>query len=171
MDSIADPVNIMAPYQQNNTCTPFLASRADATCTLGNMASYAINVSGAASVQAGVKFARKHNLRLLVKNTGHDHLGRASGRGALALWTHNLKSKALVDYRSSFYTGPALRLGSGVQVQELSVFAGAHGLRAVSGSKSLTFFANWNEFAETVQIAFRLVLLVASLRAQAATVR
>ncbi|PSN68404.1 FAD-binding domain-containing protein [Corynespora cassiicola Philippines] len=131
---IADPVNIMAPYQHNNTCSPFLAANANATCTLGNMATYAINVSDAASAAAGVRFAHTHNLRLVVKNTGHDHLGRASGRGALALWTHNLKEKTLVDYRSSLYTGPALRLGAGVQVRELSEFAGANGLRAVGGS-------------------------------------
>jgi hypothetical protein len=63
----------------------------------GCMATCAINMSDAASAVAGVKFARRHNLRLVVKNTGHD-LGRASG--------------------------PALRLGTGVQVRELSEFAG-----------------------------------------------
>ena len=135
MDSIADPVNVIAPYEQNNTCSPFLAANANATCTLGNMATYAINVSDAASAAAGVKFAHRHNLRLVVKNTGHDFLGRSSGRGALALWTHHLKDKTVVDYRSSLYTGPALQLGAGVQVRELSVFAGANGLRAVGGSK------------------------------------
>lgn len=135
MDSIADPVNVMAPYQQNNTCSPFLAANANATCTLGNMATYAINVSDTASAAAGVKFAHTHNLRLVVKNTGHDFLGRSSGRGALALWTHHLKDKTLVDYRSSLYTGPALRLGAGVQVLELTEFAAANGLRAVAGSK------------------------------------
>ena len=125
----------MAPYEQNNTCSPFLAGNADSTCTLGNMASYAINVSDAASAAAGVSFARGHNLRLVVKNTGHDYQGRSSGRGALALWTHNLKEKSVVNYNSSLYTGPALRLGAGVQVQELYEFAGANGLRVVSGSK------------------------------------
>lgn len=135
MYSIADPVNVMAPYEQNNTCSPFLAASANATCTLGNMATYAINVSDAASAAAGVKFARKHNLRLVVKNTGHDFLGRSAGRGALALWTHNLKSKKVVNYKSSLYTGPALRLGAGVQVRELAAFAGENGLTAVGGSK------------------------------------
>jgi UDP-N-acetylenolpyruvoylglucosamine reductase len=126
----------MAPYEQNNTCSPFLAATAPPACTLGNMATYAINVSDAASAAAGVQFARSHNLRLVVKNTGHDFLGRSSGRGGLALWTHHLKEKTVVeDYQSSFYAGPALRLGAGVQVRELSAFAAAHGLRAVGGSK------------------------------------
>jgi UDP-N-acetylenolpyruvoylglucosamine reductase len=99
------------------------------------MATYAINVSDATSAAAGVNFAHTHNLRLVVKNTGHDFLGRSSGRGALALYTHHLKEKTLVNYNSSLYTGPALRLGAGVQVRELFEFAGANGLRAVGGSK------------------------------------
>ena len=131
--SINDPVNPMSRYWQNDTCNPLLAP--NGTCTLGNMASYAINVSDAASAEAGVKFARRHNLRLIVKNTGHDYQGRSSGRGALALWTHNLKDKTVVNYDSSLYSGPALRLGAGVQVRELYEFAGANGLRAVGGSK------------------------------------
>ncbi|PVH96640.1 FAD-binding domain-containing protein [Periconia macrospinosa] len=131
---IADPVNVMARIALNNTCSPFLAANAGATCSLGNMATYAINVSDAESAAAGVEFAHRHNMRLVVKNTGHDHLGRASGRGALALWTHHLKEKTLVDYRSSNYTGPALRLGAGVQVRELYEFAGSNGLRAAGGS-------------------------------------
>jgi UDP-N-acetylenolpyruvoylglucosamine reductase len=125
----------MAPYQQNNTCSPFLAASANPTCTIGNMATYAINMSDATSAAAGVNFAHTHNLRLVVKNTGHDFLGRSSGRGALALYTHHLKEKTLVNYNSSLYTGPALRLGAGVQVRELFEFAGANGLRAVGGSK------------------------------------
>ncbi|KAE8829711.1 hypothetical protein HRS9122_09526 [Pyrenophora teres f. teres] len=130
---IADPVNVMGPYQQNNTCSPFLAT-SSGTCTLGSMSSYAINVSDAATVAAGVNFARKRNMRLVVKNTGHDFLGRSAGKGALALWTHNLKSAEVLNYTSSRYTGPAMRLGAGMQVLEIYKFAAAHGLRAVGGT-------------------------------------
>ena len=36
--------------------------------------------------------ARKHNIRLIIKNTGHDYMGRSVAPGSLSLWTHHLKS-------------------------------------------------------------------------------
>ena len=35
--------------------------------------------------------AREHDVRLIVKGTGHDYLGRSSGSHALSIWTHNMK--------------------------------------------------------------------------------
>lgn len=60
----------MNAYYQNTSCTPFY--NLNDTCTLGNYASYSINVSGAADVQAGIKFAKENNVRLVIKNTGHE---------------------------------------------------------------------------------------------------
>lgn len=121
----------MSPYWQNNSCSPFTPP--NASCVLGNMASYAVNVSTAADVAAGLGFARKHNIRLTIKNTGHDSLGRSAGRGSLALWTHNLKSIALHNYTSQHYTGPAIKLGAGVQAYEAYAAAAAGGLRVTGG--------------------------------------
>lgn len=40
---------------------------------------------------AAVRFAGAHNLRLVVKNTGHDYLGRSSAEGgSLLVWTHRV---------------------------------------------------------------------------------
>jgi hypothetical protein len=97
------------------------------------MSSYAINVTDAATVAAGVNFAREHNVRLVVKNTGHDFLGRSAGKGALALWTHHLKGIEVLNYTSSRYTGPAMRLGAGMQVLEIYEAAAARGFRTVVG--------------------------------------
>jgi hypothetical protein len=36
--------------------------------------SYVINVTGAEDVQAGIKFARENNVRLVIKNTGHEYV-------------------------------------------------------------------------------------------------
>lgn len=41
-------------------------------CTLGGFPNYAINVSTAAQVQLAVNFARNLNIRLTIKNTGHE---------------------------------------------------------------------------------------------------
>jgi len=39
---------------------------------LGKYVSYSINVTGADDVVAGIKFAKANNIRLVIKNTGHE---------------------------------------------------------------------------------------------------
>ncbi|KAF7923930.1 hypothetical protein BELL_0367g00070 [Botrytis elliptica] len=126
-----DPVNIMAPYWLNDSCSPFTSI--NATCNLGNIASYAINVSSTADVIAGLKFAAENNIRITIKNTGHDYIGRSNGEGSLALWTHNLKDISFLDYTSTNYTGPAVKVGAGVQFFEAYKIAAENGLRVVGG--------------------------------------
>lgn len=41
-------------------------------CELGNYASYSMNVTGQEDVSAGIRFARENNVRLVIKNTGHE---------------------------------------------------------------------------------------------------
>lgn len=124
----------MAPYWMNNSCSPFTSP--NTSCTLGNLAQYAINVSSADDVIAGLQFARANNIRLTIKNTGHDFLGRSAGAGSLALWTHNLKQiEFLAKYNNSaLYAGPAARIGAGVEYGDLYPLASAQGYRVVGGS-------------------------------------
>lgn len=84
-------------------------------CTLGNYIDYAINVTEHADISKGVVFATKHNIRLVIRNTGHDYNGKSTGAGALGIWTHNLKSIQFLDYHGPTYTGKAIRMGAGVQ--------------------------------------------------------
>ncbi|CBF78970.1 hypothetical protein AN7153.2 [Aspergillus nidulans FGSC A4] len=108
-------------------CSPFMSR--DSPCSLGNIAPYAINVSSAQDVVAGLAFAQRNNIRLSVKNTGHDFLGRSTGAGSLALWMHNLNGMQVVNHTGPVYSGPALRLGAGVQGFEVYEFAARYGLR------------------------------------------
>lgn len=62
------PGEPMNPYFYNLTCSPF--TPIDQPCDLGDRPVYSINVSGHADVQAGLEFARKNNIRLVIKNTG-----------------------------------------------------------------------------------------------------
>src|SRR5690349_19375691 len=127
----------MSPYFLNNSCTPFSDDpsvfQSTTACQLGNAPIYAVNVSNFRDVQAGFEFAQEKNVRLVVKNTGHDYLGRSNGQGALSLWTHNLKEITFLNYTSSRYTGPAVRIGAGVQAYEIYDAAAARGLRFVGG--------------------------------------
>ncbi|KAK6072272.1 FAD binding domain protein [Seiridium cupressi] len=124
-----DAVNIMSPYWLNDTCSPFSGT----SCKQGNIASYAVEIDGAKTVTAALKFAREKNVRVSIKNTGHDYIGRSNGRGSLALWTHKLKDISVLQYHSSYYTGPALKAGAGVQFFEAYKAAAASNLRVLGG--------------------------------------
>jgi hypothetical protein len=60
----------MAPSFYNDTCQPFQS--ASESCPLGNLVAYSINATDAEDIVAGVNFAREHNIRLVIKNTGHE---------------------------------------------------------------------------------------------------
>lgn len=68
--SIFDPASVIFPYVQNQSCDPFTPEAKP--CTLGNYVSYAIKVTSADDVIAGVRFAQENNVRLVIKNTGHE---------------------------------------------------------------------------------------------------
>ncbi|KAL6720842.1 hypothetical protein ACLMJK_002767 [Lecanora helva] len=122
----------MAPYFTNDSCNPFLPQTAG--CTLGNYVSYAVNASDAEDFQKTIQFVEKNNIRLTIRNTGHDYNGKATGAGAVALWTNNMKSMKILDYKSSFYTGKAVRMGAGVEVVEAYRFAYEQNLVVVGGN-------------------------------------
>jgi hypothetical protein len=62
----------MAAYHQNASCNPITAR--NSPCLQGNYVEYAIEVQEAADVAAGMKFAQTRNVRLVVKNTGHEYV-------------------------------------------------------------------------------------------------
>ncbi|KAH8807209.1 hypothetical protein F5884DRAFT_730846 [Xylogone sp. PMI_703] len=126
------PGEILSPWWQNQSCIPFTPE--STPCKLGSYASYSINVTGVDDILQGLTFAKQNNIRLVIKNTGHDFYGKSTGTGALALWTHNLKNLELIPtYEASYYSGPALRLGAGVQGGDALDFAAANGYRVVVG--------------------------------------
>ncbi|KAJ6014301.1 FAD binding domain protein [Penicillium herquei] len=122
----------MAAWWSNSSCSPFAS--AESPCTIGPLAQYAANVTSAADVKEVLDFVKKHNIRLVIRNTGHDYLGRSTGAGAVNLWTHNLKSiKTIPSYASSGYNGPAMKIGAGVQGFEAQNAAHESGYVIVTG--------------------------------------
>ena len=67
-----DPISVMQPNFENDGCLP---SRKD-HCILQQFPKYVVNATELTHVKAGVDFARVQNVRLIVKGTGHDYLGR-----------------------------------------------------------------------------------------------
>ncbi|PGH21611.1 hypothetical protein AJ80_03044 [Polytolypa hystricis UAMH7299] len=127
-----DPSSVMSPLYQGQTCLP--QNSETGTCELGGYASYVVKATTIAQIQLAINFARNLNLRLVVRNTGHDFLGRSTGAGALSIWTHHFKNiKFIETYKSKSYSGPAFKLGAGVQVGELYAAAKQYGVTAVGG--------------------------------------
>jgi len=60
----------MAPFYAGNSCEPFTPE--SIPCTLGNYVNYAINVTEHSDVSKGIAFATKNNIRLIIRNTGHE---------------------------------------------------------------------------------------------------
>ena len=60
----------MQAYFANQSCDPFTAE--SSPCLVGNYVRYAINVTTSDDLIAGVKFASKNNIRLVIRNTGHE---------------------------------------------------------------------------------------------------
>ncbi|KAI0502948.1 hypothetical protein F5B22DRAFT_580098 [Xylaria bambusicola] len=131
---VQESAEFLMPFYQNQSCDPFTAI--DKPCELGNYAQYSIAVSSVEDVQAGIKFARENNIRLTIKNTGHDLLGKSTGKGSLSLWTHHLNSIEFMDKYSgsSCYKGPAVRLGAGVLTSNAVKEASDKGYRVVTGT-------------------------------------
>lgn len=79
---------------------------------------------------AAVNFAREHGVRLVVKGTGHDYLGRSNAPDSLLVWTHNMRDVTVHDdFRISGGTGagvPAISVGAGTRWLEAYVAASQH---------------------------------------------
>ncbi|KAF4607956.1 hypothetical protein EYR40_000292 [Pleurotus pulmonarius] len=108
-------------------------------CEQGSIPNIGVDAHSVEDVQAAVKFASSHDLRLVVKNTGHDYLGRSTARGSFLIWTHHLKN---ITYHETFVpagAGPstshsnAITLGAGVQWYEAYDAVEAHGRILVGG--------------------------------------
>jgi hypothetical protein len=130
---INHPSSIMAPYFNNNSCNPF--SNASAACTMGNYAEYSVNATDIAHYQMTVQFAKTYNIRFVIRNTAHDYNGKSTGSGSLALWVQHMKSKELLHYNSTSYSGKAFRFGAGVLVQEAYEFADTRNLTVVGANQ------------------------------------
>ncbi|HKA88473.1 MAG TPA: FAD-binding protein, partial [Haliangiales bacterium] len=58
---------------------------------------YAVAAESADDVVAAVSFAREHHLRLVIKGTGHDYLGRSNAPDSLLIWTHKMREVTVHD--------------------------------------------------------------------------
>ena len=72
---------------------------------------YAVEATTAADIQAAVRFAAAHNLRVVIKGTGHDYKGRSTAPNSLLIWTHLM--------RDITWSGDDITVGAGVTWDEV----------------------------------------------------
>lgn len=140
---IDDPTEVFSPLYQGLTCQP--PSRFDSgSCTLGGYPAYVIKAKTVSDIQCAINFARNDNLRLIVKNTGHDLIGKSLGYGSISVWTHGFKDVQYIDnyVDESGYRGPAIKAGAGVQAFELYKFASQNNVIAVAGGCKVFSYVN-----------------------------
>ncbi|KAJ5614036.1 FAD binding domain-containing protein [Penicillium herquei] len=109
-----------------------------ANCSIGRLASYYVDVREPSHISSALKFATAHNIRISVKNTGHDFYGRSSVPNTLAIWTKNLDN---LTFYSNFtaHNCPASNsqnigeLGAGVVAQDAYYFFSNHSMDIMGG--------------------------------------
>lgn len=135
---ISSPSSYVAPLPQNQSCDPFTPRETE--CQLGNYPAYVVNASTADDAIAAVQFAQQHNIRLVIKSTGHDLLGRSSGSGSLSIWMHSFKTITIFENfiaryeQAEYYHGPAVRIGTGLVAYEVFEETKKKGLRVLGGT-------------------------------------
>ncbi|OAA43910.1 FAD-binding, type 2 [Beauveria brongniartii RCEF 3172] len=132
---LADPVSVMSNEFTNYTCLPDPSM----PCSAAGYPAYVINVTSSADVKAGVDFARRNNVRLNIKSSGHDFLGRSNAPGTLSLWTHHLDSG--IQYHAGHFTlasgrtfhGNSTTFGSAAIMWDIYAALDQHGQTIVGG--------------------------------------
>ncbi|KAI8216233.1 hypothetical protein K4K54_013208 [Colletotrichum sp. SAR 10_86] len=121
-------------------------------CSSGSLPPYVVNATDPGDIQRALAFAKDRNLRLAIKNTGHNGSGRNLGFGSLSIWTHNMKQtqfheqfKSLSCPANSTWKGSqmAITIGAGVQDGELYDFAQKHNVVAVGGTNMDVGVVGW----------------------------
>jgi FAD/FMN-containing dehydrogenase len=97
--------------------------------------SYAVAAETVEDVVAAVNFAREHNVKLVVKGTGHDYYGRSCAPNSLLIWTHNMRA---ITVHSSFHPDGAPSTVPGIPA--LSTSAGNRWLEAYKAATDAGVF-------------------------------
>ncbi len=108
------------------------------TCSLGRLATYYVDMHNSSHISATLQFAYTHNIRISIKNTGHDFFGRLMVPNSLAIWTHNLDN---LDFYPNFtaHNCPSANeenigeMGAGVVAGDSYRFFGSHGMDVTGG--------------------------------------
>ncbi|KAI8965338.1 FAD-binding domain-containing protein [Daldinia sp. FL1419] len=142
---INDPVTQLSEWPEGDTCHAPFGQQTGGNCTQGAFPVYVVNATAVRQIQMAVNFARNKNLRLVIKNTGHDFVGRSVGFGSLSIWTHWLKDfEFLPRYRIGAYKGKAARVGAGIESWEMFAHMDRYNMTTVvAGGYTVGAYGGW----------------------------
>ncbi|KND86997.1 6-hydroxy-D-nicotine oxidase [Tolypocladium ophioglossoides CBS 100239] len=131
----SNPVSVMWEQFTNDTCLP----DPQFPCTSSGYPPFVVNSTTPEHVQTAINFARENNVRLVVKSTGHDDIGRSIAPGALSIWTHHMNK--IVYHAGEFklagsgklIAGNAVTVGGGTQMYDIYAATAEHGQTIVGG--------------------------------------
>ncbi|OAX85248.1 hypothetical protein ACJ72_00370 [Emergomyces africanus] len=122
----------------NESC--YVDSPRGAPCGQGRISVYSVLAESPSQIQEAVRFARRHDLRLAIKASGHDFLGRSSAPNSLQISTYRMKDITFTDNfvpkgRKKYGKGKeaAVTLGAGVGLSDLYEALSKKGVIAVAG--------------------------------------
>ncbi|KAG2414763.1 hypothetical protein HFD88_005951 [Aspergillus terreus] len=130
--------NFEAWPERNESC--YIENPPNVPCGQGRISLYSVLARSAAHIQEAVRFARRRNLRLVIKNTGHDFLGRSTSPESLQIFTHHMKG---IRHVGNFVPkgapedkgeGSAVTIDAGVSLRELYTSVGTQNRTVVAGA-------------------------------------
>lgn len=62
--------SVMAPAVSNSSCDPFTVR--ELPCKADNAVTYSVNATDPSHFAKAIAFARSNNIRLVIRNTGHE---------------------------------------------------------------------------------------------------
>jgi len=83
-------------YWESGNSSCYIDFQLDTPCEQGLVPTMVLDAHSLSDIQKGVNFAREHQLRLRIKASGHDFVGRSSGEGSFLIWTRHVQNLALV---------------------------------------------------------------------------
>ncbi|KAF2422746.1 FAD-binding domain-containing protein [Tothia fuscella] len=120
-------------------------------CTTDGFPVFVVNATKPEHVKHAVDFARTKNIRLNIKSTGHDFLGRSVQPKSLSIWTHYMRD---LEFHEDYsprgcglsIPGPAISAGSGAQMRELYRFGADRKVMVVGGSSQTVSIGGYLSF-------------------------
>ncbi|KAF6832073.1 isoamyl alcohol oxidase [Colletotrichum musicola] len=138
----SQPIGYMYPINGSCPLAQFVTNAPATSCTIGNSPVYAVNVTEEEHISKAIEFAKKNNIRLVIKSTGHDFLQRSTGYGSLSIWLQNYRRgfsfhddfQVVNECPKSDWKGSALTITGAYAWSDIYPTAFEKGLIAVGGN-------------------------------------
>ena len=131
------PGAMQDPNWEENSSGQACFSPWTGSCEQGDVPPMAVAAETPAHVAAAVSFALKFNIRVAIKSSGHDQMGRSTAPGALLVWMRRVSCISIDDSYAacpSIAPSPAITTCPGDDWGSTYEAAGARGFDVVGGS-------------------------------------